>query len=306
VSFLRRLWPEVEPCVTLVGRPYVASGRGEHLRAIFRAFNAGGVQPQIVNLNPDREITDDRLGAVEVNVPPPGIRLFHLNGNEANWGIDVLKSRSRRAFAAGYNIIYPAWELPRYPDAWARALEKYDEVWAATPFVYQSLTAAGLSVPLRLVANACQPHIREPLTRVHFGLDEGDFLVLFPFDYYSWHTRKNPFAAIRVVDRVIAANPGQRVRLVIKANHPPEAPHHAELREAVMARRDHITLIERTMEDNEAKCLIACCDCLLSLHRSEGFGRAPAEAMFFGKPAIATGWSGNMAYMNGEVSVPIR
>jgi len=73
-----------------------------------------------------------------------------------------------------------------------------------------------------------------------------------------------------------------------------------------MARRDHITLIERTMEDNEATCLIACCDCLLSLHRSEGFGRAPAEAMFFGKPAIATGWSGNMAYMNSEVSVPIR
>ena len=28
--------------------------------------------------------------------------------------------------------------------------------------------------------------------------------------------------------------------------------------------------------------------------------------MFFGKPAIATGWSGNMEYMNAENSFPIR
>ena len=49
-----------------------------------------------------------------------------------------------------------------------------------------------------------------------------------------------------------------------------------------------------------------CCDCFISLHRSEGFGRGPAEAMFFGKPTIATGWSGNMEYMNDKVAFPIR
>jgi glycosyltransferase involved in cell wall biosynthesis len=47
---------------------------------------------------------------------------------------------------------------------------------------------------------------------------------------------------------------------------------------------------------------VRCCECFLSLHRSEGFGRGPAEAMFFGKVAVATSWSGNMEYMNGEVS----
>ena len=44
------------------------------------------------------------------------------------------------------------------------------------------------------------------------------------------------------------------------------------------------------------------CDCYVSLHRSEGFGLTIAEAMAFGKPAIATGYSGNLAFMDEETS----
>jgi glycosyltransferase involved in cell wall biosynthesis len=43
---------------------------------------------------------------------------------------------------------------------------------------------------------------------------------------------------------------------------------------------------------------MAASDIVLSLHRSEGFGLVPAEAMLLGKPVIATGWSGNMDFMD--------
>ena len=43
--------------------------------------------------------------------------------------------------------------------------------------------------------------------------------------------------------------------------------------------------------------MLAACDCYVSLHRSEGFGLAPAEAMYLGKPVIATKYSGNLDYM---------
>ena len=43
--------------------------------------------------------------------------------------------------------------------------------------------------------------------------------------------------------------------------------------------------------------LIAACDIILSLHRAEGFGLILATAMLLNRPVIATGWSGNIAYM---------
>ena len=48
--------------------------------------------------------------------------------------------------------------------------------------------------------------------------------------------------------------------------------------------------------------MIATCDCYVSLHRSEGLGLTMAEAMYFGKPVIATGYSGNLDFMTDDNS----
>jgi glycosyltransferase involved in cell wall biosynthesis len=45
------------------------------------------------------------------------------------------------------------------------------------------------------------------------------------------------------------------------------------------------------------------CDCYVSLHRSEGFGLTLAAAMAHGKPVIATGYSGNLAFMDAANSM---
>ena len=59
--------------------------------------------------------------------------------------------------------------------------------------------------------------------------------------------------------------------------------------------------------------LMAAADIVISLHRSEGFGLVPAQAMALGKPVVATGWSGNLDFMNKDNSalvsyslVPVR
>ena len=52
------------------------------------------------------------------------------------------------------------------------------------------------------------------------------------------------------------------------------------------------------MKKSEISSLIASCDCFVSLHRSEGSGLSLAEAMDAGKPVIATGYSGNLDFMD--------
>lgn len=66
--------------------------------------------------------------------------------------------------------------------------------------------------------------------------------------------------------------------------------------------RDRIRTIDTVMTDDEVKNLVRVCDCFVSLHRSEGFGRGMAEALCLGKPVSATGYSGNLDFMSAETS----
>ena len=69
---------------------------------------------------------------------------------------------------------------------------------------------------------------------------------------------------------------------------------------------DTVIVIDKVLSDNEVKNLVRCCDCFVSLHRSEGYGRGLAEAMFLGKPVIATDYGGNLDFMNDTNSCLIR
>ena len=43
--------------------------------------------------------------------------------------------------------------------------------------------------------------------------------------------------------------------------------------------------------------LYGCCDVLVSLHRSEGFGRVIAECIILGLEIITTNWGGNTDFV---------
>ncbi|HYZ05957.1 MAG TPA: methyltransferase domain-containing protein, partial [Rubrobacter sp.] len=67
-----------------------------------------------------------------------------------------------------------------------------------------------------------------------------------------------------------------------------------------------IHVIDRYVTAAEKNAMFAGCDCYVSLHRSEGFGNTLAEAMYLGKPVIATGYSGNMEFMTPQNSYPVE
>jgi len=60
---------------------------------------------------------------------------------------------------------------------------------------------------------------------------------------------------------------------------------------AAIAGWPNITVMTEHLDDDAVLQLIAGADCIVSLHRSEGFGLPVAEAMTVGTPVIVTGWS---------------
>ncbi len=134
---------------------------------------------------------------------------------------------------------------------------------------------------------------------LRLGVPEG-FLFLFVFDYLSTVQRKNPVGLIEAFKRAFA--PGEGPQLLIKTINAPLRPlAEEELLWAAHGRED-IHVVDRSLTNDELNGLMAACDCYVSLHRAEGFGLTLAEAMAIGKPAIATGYSGNVDFMNGENS----
>jgi glycosyltransferase involved in cell wall biosynthesis len=151
----------------------------------------------------------------------------------------------------------------------------------------------------------------EPASRSELGLDAAATIFLFMFDMQSFIERKNPQAVIAAF-RSAFPDGHEMARLVIKIQNGAHDPASlAALRASASDPR--IEFRDATLERTEVLRLISCADAFVSLHRAEGFGRGPAEAMALGKPVILTDYSGTRDFADADNAllvpctlVPIR
>ncbi len=198
-----------------------------------------------------------------------------------------------------YRIAYWYWEFDTVPRSWLERAAGVDEVWAATEFVAQGLRVR-LPVPVRTLFPGVRLGDFERRDKRHFGIEEGTFVFLFSFHMNSVMERKNPLGLIRAFRR--AFRPEEPVTLVVKTMFGHHRPAELQqLRDAAAGAR--IQVIDETYSAQEVLALTAACDAYVSLHRSEGLGLTMAEAMLLGKPVVATGYSGNVDFMDETNSV---
>lgn len=143
------------------------------------------------------------------------------------------------------------------------------------------------------------------MTRRDFDLPEYSFIFMTMFDYYSSMTRKNPLATIDAYEKSFGKN-NSDVLLVIKTSLSNEFPEEKKLLMNRIADNKSIFVFEEIMERDKLYSLMNCCDSFVSLHRSEGFGLTMAEAMYLGKPVIATGYSANIEFMTVNNSYLVK
>lgn len=278
---------------------------GEHIRSTYRALRSVAIKPSIMDIYQldAAEVTESTEFGDACTDQPGKVNIFHINGDEVE---QTIKHLSYHRPWSGYKIIYPAWELARYPAEWAAKLDTFDEIWAPSLFIQKAIEAA-CSKPVIHMPLACEVLLSSFISRRYFGIPEADFTFLFFFDIRSYPSRKNPLGVVDAFRRFLLLRPFAHTTLVLKVNGADQAPEIMEqLREEISNLSGHVTLLDRVMTDNEIKNLVRCCDCFVSLHRSEGYGRGIAEAMYLGKPVIATAYSGNLDFMTEDTSLGVR
>jgi len=275
---------DAPPGLDIVGYVRSEHGIGESARMCAGAAEAAGLPFTVRDFNEGNlaRTSDDRLVA-RLAPARHNVTLWHVNA-------DQLPLAMAARGPGRTNIAYWHWELPEFPDAWVAAAEPLDEIWVPSTFVLEAVSAK-VARPVVRIPHAIAFDVEPGALRAAWGVPDGVFAFLTVCDALSVLERKNPAGAIEAYRRAFPS-PGSTA-LVVKVNNGRHAPAEVERLRALAGGRPDILVVDRIASRAEMLQLIALCDATVSLHRAEGFGLPLAEAMYLGKPVIATGWSGN-------------
>jgi glycosyltransferase involved in cell wall biosynthesis len=284
--------------VAICGEIHRASGLGEGARLMAAAASSLGVPVWTIDSG---DLAEGRPVAAHP-MPPDGVPLvLHINAPS----LPAALLRLPRGLLRHRKVIgFWAWELPVAPPSWRAGTGFVHEIWAPSGFTADALEALAPG-RVRVVphAVAVSPPAPSGLRRADFGLPEEAFVVLTSFSLASSLARKNPLAAIAAFKAAFGERP-DRI-MVLKLGH---AGHWlddlAKIRHAVDG-APNIHIETRTLPAADSHALSRCADVIVSLHRSEGFGLVPAEAMLLGKPVVATDWSATAEFIDMRCGMPV-
>lgn len=285
--------PAVQLGVAVGGELDRESGLGEAARLYLHGLRACGI--------PCWEAGPGRPA------PPPGVPLIlHLNPA----AIPAAMLRLGRGLLRGRRIVgvWP-WELPAPPASWLAGFDFVHEVWAPSRFSAGAIERAMPDgFPARRVRVvpyplACHPPRPAPLDRAALGLPGDALITLVVFNLASSFERKNPLAAIAAHRLAFGAQPDRL--LLIRVGNPDHFPDDFARLQAAVADLPNVRLDTRTLPRDEAHAVMAASDIVLSLHRSEGFGLVPAEAMLLEKPVVATAWSATEEFLDARCAMMV-
>lgn len=287
-------------------------GLGSAARTTVRLLLESGFPVSIIDIDAQfgrsgHDTTYNYLKSRPGDEAPYAINIIHLNPPELGALMRAHPAWYDRK--GGLNAIVPFWELPVVPKSWLPVLESLDLILAPTHYIEHMMATQVRNVPVRHFPQTTFLPDGYQADRKAFGLPENDVLFITSFEMFSDINRKNTWAVLSAFDRAFTKH--DNATLVVKINNARSLPAFEEevgRLYAFAARNGRVIVLDKVLPHNGVMSLYASCDVLVSLHRAEGLGLSPMEAMLLGKPVIATGWSGNMDFMTDRNSclVPCR
>jgi glycosyltransferase involved in cell wall biosynthesis len=258
------------------------SGLGQIARLVVGALVQGGIPHTVIpvgrrRLRASRPQFDTSLVCVNAQMLPGLVEMF---------GASFFRDRR--------TIGFWWWEVDRFPPVMSWAAHLVDEIWVGSDHVRGAVEST-VAVPVFTFPVPISKPAAVPVDRTGLGVPRDRFAFLFSFNFWSVFARKNPLGLIHAFSEAFTPNEGPVLVLkTVKGNDFPGQL--AQLRAAASKRPD-VFVVDRHLGAPEYGGLVAACDAYASLHRAEGFGLTIAEAMSLGKPAVATGYSGNLSFM---------
>ena len=199
-------------------------------------------------------------------------------------------------FTNNYTILFIVWESEYIPEKLKKAVNLFNEVWTPSSYckhIFRKVYEGPIVTVPHPVEVKLKP-IQNHNSLIFFS--EKKFSFLFIFNYHSSIERKNPFHLIEAFNK--AFEDTENVELIIKTSGSKDYRETEKRLHNSIRGNKNIKIIDVDLDRNNVDHLINNCDCYLSLHHSEGFGLTLAEAMYLGKPTLASNYSGNTEFMN--------
>ena len=294
--------------VNLIGWFKGYLGIGESVRACARSCLSVGLDYDAINMNLHLEgdQSDELWDGKCSRYGRQPITIVHADAPQS---FDLIRKHRKELSKNRYRIGYWAWELPEFPDGWIQYASVYDEIWCPSDFcrnaMFPKLPCPVITMPHSIKMESVSDDFHG--LRSEMNLPKDKFLFLCCFDLGSYAPRKNPEAVIEAFliacrDRSFADKAG----LVLKMHGVDRSNLHRELIRELKAEIPELYVIDRSLSRRKLTELQKCCDCFVSLHRSEGFGLSVAECMALGKPVISTDWSATSEYLDSETGCPVE
>jgi len=282
------------PNISLIGFFLASNGLGQSARNIAYSLDTTSLAPAYVDIKSNLTRGSDEFINKCSKYLPDKINFVIA-------GIDLAESITRQISSMGSgkkNYFYPYWELERIPLNIIEAISIYDKIVAPSQFIADTFQ--------KYVDHKVEV-ISQPVFIPHHinvnRIENGVLRIFFMMDLRSYVSRKNPTGALEAFKLAFPPNI-KDVVLIIKIKGGRDFGLRNELA-AYCSKDSRIKVIDGHLHRDEITLLMNKCNVFLSLHRSEGFGFGPAEALASGKILVATQYGGVTDFLNESTGYPI-